>query len=560
MAALAGESGGGRETVGDWVRGLAARYGDTEAFVGDSGRLTYRQLDQLSARWGRGLLARGVTKGSRIGLWLGNRAEWLVAFCAVARVGAVAVPLSTFFREHELGRVVRHADLQGLFVHPSFLRESGLDKTAAAIAGLGERTGPGFFLPAAPYLRWVVAVDGVGPGDQAELPPWACPIDWLAGAADDGAVDDAVLFALEAEVFETDPAVMIYTSGSTADPKGVPHTQETVVRKSRLLRQMLPVKSGVRSYIASPFFWVGGITMSLFPVLEAGGTQFCTDRFDPGEVLALIERERIERAVLYPHHVEALLAHPGLAQADRSSLVEADPRLLVGSAAEVTPDPEALRVGLGMTETFDGYWWGRPVRGGPHLRPGERRPPPLDWLIPGHELKVVGPDGAPVGDGERGEIRIRGWSVTRGQYKVPVERTLDPDGFLRTGDEGEVDGERVHFIGRMGEMIKTAGANVSPAEVAVALRELDGVDEAYVVGLPDPVRGQLVVAAVVPEDGAEVDPERLRAELRDSLSVFKVPARIEVFAREDIPWTPSHKVRLNVLADMIRHRTGGSPT
>ncbi|HEY1279322.1 MAG TPA: fatty acid--CoA ligase family protein, partial [Acidimicrobiales bacterium] len=202
---------------------------------------------------------------------------------------------------------------------------------------------------------------------------------------------------------------------------------------------------------------------------------------------------------------------------------------------------------------FGGYWWGRPdpISADAPLRPGERRPPPLDELQPGVELRVVDPHGDPVADGERGEICIRGACITAGRHKEPREAAFDRDGWFHTGDEGEVDGRRVRFRGRLDETIKTAGANVAPAEVVAALRDLPGVAEAYVVGLADETRGQVVAAAVVPADGAALDGGELRRALRANLSTFKVPVHIAVLAADDIPWTASHKIRRGALAELI---------
>jgi acyl-CoA synthetase (AMP-forming)/AMP-acid ligase II len=163
----------------------------------------------------------------------------------------------------------------------------------------------------------------------------------------------------------------------------------------------------------------------------------------------------------------------------------------------------------------------------------------------------VDPHGHPVADGERGEICIRGACITAGRHKEPREAAFDRDGWFHTGDEGEVDGRRVRFRGRLDETIKTAGANVAPAEVVAALRDRPGVAEAYVLGLPDETRGQVVAAAVVPADGATLDGAELRGALRANLSAFKVPVHIVVLAADDIPWTASHKVRRGALAELI---------
>ena len=543
-------------TVPVWVRALAAAYGlarPSSARIGGSPTRSWRRSP---AGRRRGLLARGVGRGGRVGLLLGNSPDWVIGFCAAARIGAVAVPLSTFYRDRELACVIRHADLHGLVVHRRFLGDDIPARVAGALGDLdGAGDGP-LVLRSAPFLRWVVALDDGDRGD-ADAPPapaWAHDRQWLVEAAD-GPFDDALLAEVEAEVHAGDEAIMIYTSGSTADAKGVPHPQEVVLRKTHHLVGALGIEPDARSYVASPFFWVGGLTMSLLPVLDQGGTQFVTDRFDAGEVLRLVEDERLTKAVLYPHHVEAILGHPAFATTDRSSLRDANPSVLAPGQPPFS-FPDGMVSGLGMTETFAGYWWGRPelVPDRP-LRPGERRPPPMDRLLPGMEMKVVAPDGTAVGDGERGELCLRGWTVMRGLHKVDDRSALfDADGFFHTGDEVEVDGDRVRFRGRLGGMIKTAGANVSPDEVADVLQSHPTVAAAHVVPLDDPVRGQVVAAAVVAADGATVQPEELRAFARTQLSTYKVPAHVLVVTADEVPWTASHKVRRGALAELVAAR------
>jgi acyl-CoA synthetase (AMP-forming)/AMP-acid ligase II len=537
-------------TITEWLKWIAGEYGDHTAVVGAGGTLTYRQLEEQSKRVAEGLLQRGLGKGSRVGLWLANGTEWVLTWAAVSRIGGVAVPLSTFLSDRELAKVARHADLQGLIVHRRLLGHDVPARMEKAFPSLSSTSGPPLALPEAPFLRWILVMERED-DEPVEVRPWSRSLDWLLEA--DGVFTELREQA-ESEVHYNDPAIMIYTSGSTADPKGVPHVHETVTYKTRYLRDFFKLTRNTRSYIVSPFCWVGGMTMSLFPVLDAGGTQYCTDRFDPAEILDLIESERLDRAVLYPQHVNRMLNYPELNRWDRSSLRDADPLLLVGEAA-ASRDPHKLSIGLGMTETFDGYWWGYHDHSTEApLRPGERRPPPLDVILPGVEVKVVGPDGQPVPDGGLGEVCVRGFGITPGLHKSRRRDVFDDDGWFHTGDRGEVDGARVWFRGRLSEMIKTSGANVAPGEVVQALGEIEGVAAAHVVGLPDPIRGEVVAAAVVPTKGASLDVEVLRKELRGMLSPYKVPVHIVLLSEEDIPMTPSHKVRRGVLADMIRER------
>src|SRR5580658_735126 len=152
---MAAGDGRGR-TIPQWLGELADQFGPRTAVVGSGGSLTYAALEAESGRWAEGLLRRGVAKGARIGLWLGNGTEWVLAWAALSRAGAVAVPLSTLFSDAELARVVRHADLHGLICHRSFLGQDVAMRLERAWPGLVGATGPDLSLPEAPYLRWII--------------------------------------------------------------------------------------------------------------------------------------------------------------------------------------------------------------------------------------------------------------------------------------------------------------------------------------------------------------------------------------------------------------------
>jgi acyl-CoA synthetase (AMP-forming)/AMP-acid ligase II len=205
---------------------------------------------------------------------------------------------------------------------------------------------------------------------------------------------------------------------------------------------------------------------------------------------------------------------------------------------------------LGMTETFGMYSWGNVP-----FVPEFPLATPIDELQPGFELRLSDEHGADVPDGSPGEILLRGPTVTTRLHKVDRSAAFDANGFYRTGDLAVRHGSRVSFVGRKQDMIKTSGANVSPAEVERELTAIDDVQHAFVVGLDDDLRGQLVGAAVVPTSGATLLADQIRQRLRDRLSPYKVPRAIIVLSSVDeVPMTPSMKVRKRLLAELIRSR------
>ncbi|MEO8698202.1 MAG: class I adenylate-forming enzyme family protein [Acidimicrobiales bacterium] len=530
----------GREaaTIADFVRASADRHGDHEAIVLGSTRLSYRALDAESQGLARGLLAIGVGKGDRVGLFMADGPNWLRAWAAVGRIGAIAVTMSTFSKGDELVRAIRHPDVVGVIFDRTIAGSDTVDRFESALPQLCEQQSPHLRLAEAPFLRWLASSD-------AEAPQWAVDMRWIEAQASTGAaVDDDLLRAAEREVQPDDAAMMIYTSGSTSEPKGVVHSHRTVFVKTAHVARGMSFVEGERTYSPLPLFWVGGLINSLLPTLAHGGTVFCLERFDAGAVLELIGRERLTRIQAYPQHAAALAEHPALADCDVSSIRWAPPALMSGP---IPAPPRGFFAALGMTETFGPYGWGLPD-GEPSTMAVYI---PIDDVEPGYEIKLVDESGALVAEGQQGEILVRGPTLTSGLYKRDRTESFDADGFYRTGDLGVRSGPRIRFAGRKGNMIKRGGANVAPNEIEDLLLSADGVEQAFVVGIPDELRGELIGAAVIARPGATLNGDALRQWAKSRISVYKVPDLIVVMARDEVPRTASQKVSLPALATVL---------
>lgn len=498
-------------TFPELIRAAAAAFGDDPAVVLNAetipdDSITFAGLERRSAELARGLLARGVGKGSRIGFIHGNGPSFAVTLAAIARIGAVAVPISTLIKANELVRVLRQSDVSGLIVQRHLLRNDYARRLADALPALRTVTDPDLRLPETPYLRWIVSTG-------AELPPGIRDIAWLTDAA--GSVSETMLQAVEAEVHTTDQMVEIYTSGSMALPKGVKHNHGPVVFRARYLAKMINAQRGKPLIAFMPMFWVGGLTLSLLPALVVGGVSTCTESTSTNSRMSM-----------------------------GSVLPEEDLKLL----GEKQSGPYW---GLGMSETLGPYSYGDDFRA-----PGYPVCAPMDHWADRYEVRVVDESNRPVGEGEIGEIQVRGYALTSGLHKIERDGYFTDDGFYHTGDLGLVEGSRVHFVGRNGDMIKTGGSNVSPAEVEMEMQAMEGIHSAYVVGLPDAERGQIVVAAVVPRDGAKLDYAQVQAQLRQRLSSFKVPREYVEITREEVPMLPTNKVHRRQIETLVAERLG----
>jgi acyl-CoA synthetase (AMP-forming)/AMP-acid ligase II len=495
-------------TLPQLIRAAAAAYGDDVAITlrGETipdESLTFAQLDSQSAQLARGLIARGIGKGARVGFIYGNSPSFALMLGAIARIGAIAIPISTMIRSNELVRVLRHSDVSGLIVQRQLLGHDYVDRLCEALPELREHTSPDLRLARTPYLRWIVST--------GTLPPTFHDMSFLTGAA--STVSENLLLEVESEVHTTDQMVEVYTSGSMALPKGVKHNHGPVLLRTHYLRSMIQHERGKPVNAILPMFWVGGLMMYLLPSWEIGAITVCTEK--------TLNNSRVAMGSV-------------LAEDDLELMAKAKPFW-----------------GLGMSETLGPYSHGDELRA-----PGYPLCAPMDHFAPGYDVRVADEDGNPVGDGATGEVQVRGYALTPGLHKIEHSDYFTPDGFYHTGDMGLVDGNRIHFVGRNGDIIKTAGANVSPAEVEMEMQQLDGVHSAYVVGLPDKERGQLVVAAVVPREGVALDFEDIEAKLRHRLSGYKVPRAYVAITREEVPLLHSNKVARRAVESLVAQKLG----
>jgi acyl-CoA synthetase (AMP-forming)/AMP-acid ligase II len=534
-------------TASGLIRSKAASDSERVFIVKDAVALSYGEAERRSRRIARGLLAAGVGKGTRVAILLPNGPDWVLAWLAAARIGALVVPLNTFYQARELGFVLRHADVHTLLTAARFLNNDYLERLEKFAPELAAHGPAPLRLRALPYLREV----RIWESDGRER-PWtsggAAALEALADATP--ALDDALLEEVEREVRPADPMVVIYSSGSTADPKGAVHTHGTVLRHAHNLNQFRDLVAEDRIYSPMPFFWVGGFCFTLVSAMHVGARLYCQDVFEPGKTLDLIERERISLVAGWPHFGAAMAAHPSFGSRDLSSIRAGNMYALLPESAR-PKDPELRANSLGMTETCGPHTYESMDRDLPEKLRGS-----FGRGVPGTWHKVVDPEtGRTLGPGEFGEICVRGYSVMQGLYKVEREDAFDADGYYHTGDAGFFDAEgHLFFKGRLGEMIKTGGANVAPREIELLLAGMPEVLAAHAVGLPHPERGESVALAVVLREGAKLDQTTLHARLKQELSAYKLPRHYFFVPAAAIPMTDSGKLDRRRLRDSLAKR------
>ncbi len=474
---------------------LAARAhrGGHPLLICDDRTLSYAEADRRSAELAAGLLTLGAGKGTHVGVLYPNGPEFVVAMLAAARIGAVVVPFSTFATAAELRTQLLDSDVSILLSAGSY-RSHDYRARLADTAGL-------------PCLRHVFFE-----------PPTARVTDALP--------------AMEADVDGCDVLAIIYTSGSTGAPKGAVHTHAGLLGHQRNLNQIRGLGPSDVLFCNSPFFWIGGFAFGLLATLTAGSTLVCSNATDAGATLDLLEAVRPNVTNGFTAGIAHLPRHPGFADRDLSSLRRGN--LYPVMAPDARPaDPELRHNMLGMTEAggvllIDGDESDQPE----HRRGSFGRP------APGFETKVL----------DTGELCIRGPYVMQGYYGRAWEDCFDADGWFHTGDLVRVDADGYfYYLARAGSMIKTAGANVTPAEVVRAIAAQGFT--AHVVGLPDTERGQIVAAVIVSDE--PVDTDALWRALRSELSAYKVPRRFAVCRPDEVPLLSSGKIDMPALRGLF---------
>lgn len=524
-----------------FLEDVAARSGDREALRFGEESWSYARLHAEARAVAKGLLAAGVVKGARVGVWLSNRPEWVTAAFGAAMTGAVVVPVSTFASPAERDHILRHGDVSVLLMQQQLLKHRFLEDLLEQHPEVADASTRGVRSTALPQLRRVYCLGLEEARGGAK--PWSKLIE--AGAEE----SDALLDACISEVAPSDEGCIIYTSGTTSLPKGVLHRQRAAILQSWCFAELMDLGPADRVYTAQPFFWTAGIAMSLGATLAAGATLVLEESFDAEQALATIERERVTTVHAWPHQEKSMAEHPSAAGRDLRSVRNVEFSSPLARLIPLEKDEWGIYGSYGLSETFT-LTTALPARAAPELRHNTHGPP-----LPGNTLRILDPEsGAELPQGEKGEIAVKGPTLMAGYYKVEPENAFDAEGFFRTQDGGWIDADgNLHWKGRLSNLIKTGGANVSPLEIETALGDYPGIKVAHAVGVPHPTLGEIIVLCVVPVD-AEVLPETdaIRIYLRERIASYKVP-RVVFFVRpENLTYTGTQKVQLAPLRELAQ--------
>jgi acyl-CoA synthetase (AMP-forming)/AMP-acid ligase II len=524
-------------TLPGLVQDAAARFGEAEAIMdlhgpgGSSTRWSFDRLAEEVAITTRAVMAHGIEPGDRVAIWAPNCAEWVAAALGAVGAGAVLVPLNTRYKGAEAAYILRASGARILFTVQGFL---GTDYPAM----LDEAVAAG---DPVPDLETVVVLrtdDASTPATGVGVVGWD---DFLSGA---DRCEAEVAAGRTASIGPDDLCDLIFTSGTTGNPKGAMTTHGQTLRTFATWAEVVGLRAGDRYLIVNPFFHTFGYKAGILACLMAGATMVPEPVFDVDVVLQRVSDERISVLPGPPTIFQSILDHPDRDSFDLSTL-----RLVVTGAAVIPVELiESLWSDLGIDTVLTAYGLTEATGTVTMCRRGDSAEvisATSGRAIPDVEVRIVDGDAAEVPVGESGEIVVRGYNVMSGYLDDPdaTAAAVDAGGWLHTGDIGFLDAAgNLAITDRLKDMYVSGGFNVYPAEVEAVLRRHPGVAQVAVVGIPDRRMGEVGLAVVVP--ALDADAAAMVADLpryaKEQLANFKVPRRVEVV--DALPTNASGKV------------------
>jgi len=556
-ALLSEEPGIGALSLPAYLREVTGRYAANEAVVihrnGEVIRWSYQDLWDRSMEVARALVANGVTRGTRVGILMTNRAEYLSALFGTAMAGGVSVVLSTFSTSSELDYLLGVSSVSVLLLENRVLDKDFVSILAKLEPQICESNSAELNSTRFPFLKKLVSLPGITATGDTQLSPADSPLvqgwdDFLSTA---DSVSNEVIEARSALVHPGDDGALFFSSGTTSLPKGILHSQRAFVIQFWRFPRLWGLNEPARCWTGNGFFWSGPVVIIVGSALSTGGAIVMQPLFDADKVFDLIESEKVTLMNGRPHQWARMQSSPNWNTADLSSLQQVTKGEIILEHPTVNTGWEMPNA-FGTTETMailSSFVVGDAANSEPRN---------FGKVLPGNIIKIVDPhSGNVVPMGERGEVCIKGPTLMKGYLGKAPEEIFDDEGFYRTGDGGYIDEEgHLFWEGRLNDIIKTGGANVSPQEVDTAIANYPGVKRTQTVGLPHDTLSEMVVACIVPVTGTEIRESEITAFLKERLASYKVPRQVLFFTEEEYPLTGNEKVKAEDLKKLACQRLG----
>ncbi|MFH1142913.1 MAG: AMP-binding protein [Candidatus Eisenbacteria bacterium] len=515
-------------TLSAFLEQAALRFPDRPSIVFEDRRISYAELDELASRFASGLLAHGLAPGDRVGLYMTNYPEWVIAFFGIARMGGVIVPMNSRYRSQEVAYILNNCEAAGLVIASAFLKS---DYVAIVDAVWNE----------IPSLRQVIVR-----GDR-KTPRMSFLADILK--AGEGHARDERLSTVRRAIEPDDVVFILYTSGTTGEPKGAMLTNLNIARNGEQIAQVMRQDENDLTLIAVPFFHCFGCVIGITASVSAASGILPLPSFERHEALRAIERHRATVVhgvpTMFIEYLEGLKEKSYDVRSVRTGVMAGAPCPIEVMRAAYDRMGANIVIAYGLTEAS-------PVITMTQLDDSfEDRVATVGRALPEQEVRIVDDHRRPLPGNSTGELAVRGYNVMKGYYGngAATAETIDAAGWLYSGDLATMD-ERgyIRIVGRKKEMYITGGFNVYPREIEEYLFTHPEVANVAVIGVPDPRFGEVGWAIVKLAQGGQATEEELIAFCRDKIANFKVPKRV-VFV-DSFPMTQSGKIQKFRLREM----------
>ena len=531
-------------TIGEMFDQIVAEYPKQEALVvrHQNLRYTYRDLQSQVDRCARGLMATGLKKGDRIGIWSPNNAEWVITQFATSKMGAILVNINPAYRLHELEYALNQSGCTAIVIAPEFKTSNYTQMMIDLLPELNDCVPGQLQAEKLPNLKTVIRLS-----DEPQVGMWT----WneLLDLADQVSADE--LAVCQSQLEFDDPINIQYTSGTTGYPKGATLSHHNILNNGYFVGEIMKFTPKDRLVIPVPLYHCFGMVLGNLACLTHGATMlFPGPGFEPEAVLAMIEEEKATAVHGVPTMFIAELSHPDFNKYDLTSLRTG---LMAGSPCPVEVMKQVntlmhmneVEIAYGMTETSPVSFQTRADA------PLDKRVSTVGQIHPHVEVKIINPEtGQVVPVGEMGELCTRGYSVMLGYWndEEKTRDSIDATGWMHTGDLAVMDDEGyVNIVGRIKDMVIRGGENVYPREIEEFLYGHPKISDVQVIGVPDPKYGEEIMAWVKLKEGETATGEDLREFCRDKIAHFKIPRYFKFV--DSFPMTVTGKIQKFVMRE-----------
>ena len=525
-------------TMGEMLDSVSRQYPDKTAIIFEEKRISYADLKEEVERTAFAFLALGIHKGDKVSVWLCNGLEWITIQLALGKIGGILVPINTRFKVKELEYTLNQSDSRVLVTMDHFLNIEFAQLAYETIPELKTSIPGKLRSEKFPVLECAICL---GNSDMPGM------VHWEQFLNRDSEIGGDRLAQRQGEVEPDDVAMFQYTSGTTSFPKGVMLTHNSIVRDSYLMGQRMTIESKDRLFCPLPFFHVGGAVISTLLALSHGATLVICDTYDPEASMKIIEKERCTAMNGIETHFLMIYQHPDFHQYDLSSLEKG---WAIGQ-------PEIIRAvyeKMGMKKILNVYGISE---ASPNVTTTQVDDP-LDFRMEWHgkphpetEIKIVDfKTGETRPPHKEGELCVRGWNIMKGYYKEPKEtrEAIDQEGWLHTGDSGILDNQgNLKFTGRIKDMVRVGGENVSSMEVENFLLTHPKIKNVSVIGVPDKIKTEVCMAVVQLKEGEKATEEEIIDYCKGQIANFKIPKYVRFI--QEYPMTGSGKIQKFVLKE-----------